>query len=101
MGSRIDDDCAALMPPTAPGFIPPCLPSKAEAPPTGPLWIHEIKHDGYRLMVRKDGPRVRCFTKNGHGWTDRFPAIVHAARRVHSRHHAGSRPLPAQRSACG
>jgi hypothetical protein len=61
------------------GFIEPCLPSKAVRPPTGPLCVHEIKHDGYRLMVRRDGLRVRCFTRNGHDWADRFPAIVEAA----------------------
>jgi hypothetical protein len=36
------------------GFIEPCLPSRAAAPPSGPGWAHEIKHDGYRLMVRRD-----------------------------------------------
>jgi len=36
------------------GFIQPCLPSKAARPPSGPLWVHEIKHDGYRLMVRRE-----------------------------------------------
>ena len=61
------------------GFIEPCQPSKAARPPSGPLWVHEIKHDGYRLMVRRDGLRVRCFTRNGHDWADRFPAIVDAA----------------------
>ena len=40
------------------GFIQPCLPSKVTRPPSGPLWVHEIKHDGYRLMVRKDGERI-------------------------------------------
>ena len=50
--------------------------------PSGPLWVHEIKHDGYRLMVRRDGARVRCFTKGGHDWADRFPAIVDAALRI-------------------
>ena len=64
------------------GFIAPCLPSKASKPPTGSLWVHEIKHDGYRLMVRRDGLRVRCFTRNGHDWADRFPAIVDAANRI-------------------
>ena len=64
------------------GFIEPCLPSKAVRPPSGPLWVHEIKHDGYRLMVRRDGLRVRCFTRNGHDWADRFPAIVDAALRI-------------------
>jgi ATP-dependent DNA ligase len=40
------------------------------------------KHDGYRLMVRRDGSRVRCFTRNGHDWADRFPALVDAALRI-------------------
>ena len=72
-----------MVPPRPPsGFIPPCQPSKAARPPSGPDWVHEIKHDGYRLMVRRDGPRVRCFTKNGHDWADRFPAIVDAALRI-------------------
>jgi bifunctional non-homologous end joining protein LigD len=64
------------------GFIEPCQPSKVARPPSGPLWVHEIKHDGYRLMVRRDGGRVRCFTRNGHDWADRFPAIVDAALRI-------------------
>jgi ATP-dependent DNA ligase len=35
------------------GFIESCQPSKVAWPPSGPLWVHEIKHDGYRLMVRR------------------------------------------------
>jgi ATP-dependent DNA ligase len=58
------------------GFIEPCLPSKVARPPSGPLWVHEIKHDGYRLMVRRDGLRVRCFTRNGQNWADRFKASL-------------------------
>ena len=65
------------------GFVEPCLPSKAEQPPSGPLWVHEIKHDGSRLMVRRDGSRiVRCFTRNGNDWSDRFPAIVETATQL-------------------
>ena len=64
------------------GFVEPCQPSKVARPPSGPLWVHEIKHDGYRLMLRRDGLRVRCFTRNGHDWADRFPAIVDAAQRI-------------------
>jgi ATP-dependent DNA ligase len=60
------------------GFIRPCLPSSAEHPPNGTDWIHEIKHDGYRLMVRRDGAGVRLLTRNGYG-TDRFPLIRAAA----------------------
>jgi hypothetical protein len=45
------------------GFIEPCRPSKATRPPSGPQWVQEIKHDGFRLMVRLEGSRVRCFTR--------------------------------------
>jgi len=40
------------------GFIEPCLPSPAREPLGGPDWLHEIKHDGYRMMVRRDGRRA-------------------------------------------
>jgi bifunctional non-homologous end joining protein LigD len=50
--------------------------------PAGRDWIHEIKHDGYRLIVQKlDRQKVRLFTRNGHDWTDRYPLIVQAALR--------------------
>lgn len=49
--------------------------------PAGPEWLHEIKHDGYRLIVHRDGARVRLFTRNGHDWTARYPLIVEAALR--------------------
>ena len=39
------------------GFIEPCLPRRADKPPAGPDWIHEIKHDGFRIMARRDGDR--------------------------------------------
>jgi ATP-dependent DNA ligase len=44
------------------GFVSPCNPSLAHKPPSGPGWVHEIKHDGYRLQVRRDGSTVRLFT---------------------------------------
>src|SRR3954454_9445696 len=62
------------------GFVEPCRPSKVTCPPSAPEWVHEIKHDGFRLMVRREGSRVRCFTRGGYDWADRFPAIVEAAR---------------------
>jgi len=40
-------------------FIEPCLPAPADKPPSGSNWIHEIKHDGYRLMARRDHPYQR------------------------------------------
>jgi bifunctional non-homologous end joining protein LigD len=41
------------------GIIEPCLPSPAKAPPSGPGWLHEIKHDGFRILARRDGAGVR------------------------------------------
>jgi hypothetical protein len=57
------------------GFIEPCIPTAARVPPAGPGWLHEIKYDGYRLVVRLEGRRVRLFTRRGHEWSDRFPRI--------------------------
>src|SRR6266850_8123686 len=59
----------------------PCIPTKAAKVPDRPEWIHEIKHDGYRLIVQRDGKRVRLWTRNGHDWSDRFPLITEAVLR--------------------
>jgi bifunctional non-homologous end joining protein LigD len=67
------------------GFVDPCIPSRAPKPPSGPGWVHEVKHDGYRLIVRRDGEAVRLFTRRGHDWTDRYPAIAAAAAKVRAR----------------
>jgi ATP-dependent DNA ligase len=48
-------------------------------PPAGAGWLHEIKHDGFRMLVRRDKAGVRLFTRNGHDWTGRFPLIASAA----------------------
>jgi ATP-dependent DNA ligase len=58
------------------GFIEPCNPIVSKKAPSGPQWIHEIKHDGYRLIVRKDGGRVRLLTRRGFDCSDRYPAIT-------------------------
>ena len=59
----------------------PCIPTRGTTVPTGEDWLHEIKHDGYRLIVQRDGQRVRLFTRNGHDWSGRFPLITEAALR--------------------
>jgi ATP-dependent DNA ligase len=58
-----------------PGIIEPCIPTAVSKPPVGPQWIHEIKHDGYRLIVRKREGRVRLFTRRGYDWSERYPRI--------------------------
>jgi bifunctional non-homologous end joining protein LigD len=61
-----------------PGIIEPCIPTRVSKPPVGPQWIHEIKHDGYRLIARKRDGRVRLFTRRGYDWTERYPPISKA-----------------------
>jgi ATP-dependent DNA ligase len=51
-------------------------------PPSATDWVHEIKHDGYRLIVRRDGPTVRLYTRNAYDSTVRLPAIAAAAGRI-------------------
>ena len=67
------------------GFIPPCLPTKAAQPPSGELWLHEIKHDGFRIIARKDGNRMRLYSRPGNDLTGRFPLIVEAIDALRSR----------------
>jgi ATP-dependent DNA ligase len=54
------------------------LPSRSAAPPGGPDWIHELKHDGFRIMARRDARAVRLFSRNGYNFGDRFPLIAKA-----------------------
>jgi bifunctional non-homologous end joining protein LigD len=61
-----------------PAFLEPSLASPCEKPPSGPKWIHEIKHDGYRMQARIDGPIIRLFTRNALDWTNRFRSIADA-----------------------
>jgi len=60
------------------GFIAPCLPTSAHCPPSGELWLHEIKHDVYRLMARRDPVSIRLITRRGNDWTERYPLVVEA-----------------------
>ncbi|HMA74828.1 MAG TPA: DNA ligase [Xanthobacteraceae bacterium] len=60
------------------GIIEPCLPSPAKA--SGPGWLHEIKHDGFRILARKDAAGVRLITRAGNDFTDRFPFIAMALK---------------------
>ena len=65
------------------GFIAPCLPMTAPRP-SGPLWLHEVKHDGFRVIARRDGERVRLYSRPGNDLTNRFPLIVEAMARLPS-----------------
>jgi len=55
----------------AAGFIAPCLPTNAHTLPSGGLWLHEIKHDGFRIIARKNGARVRLYSRPGNDHADK------------------------------
>jgi bifunctional non-homologous end joining protein LigD len=67
------------------GFIAPCLPIKANTLPSGGLWIHEIKHAGFRIVARKNGAQVRLYSRAGNDLTDRFPVIVETLANLRTR----------------
>jgi bifunctional non-homologous end joining protein LigD len=64
------------------GFIFPAQPVLRLKPPAGTDWVHEIKHDGYRMIVRRDGPTVRLYSRNAYDWTARLGAIAAAAELI-------------------
>jgi len=78
-------------------FIAPCLPTSARQPPSGPEWLIEIKHDGFRVIARKAGKRVRLYSRPGNDLTHRFPLIVEALARLRAR----SCILDGEAVACG
>jgi bifunctional non-homologous end joining protein LigD len=65
-----------------PAFQEPSLAAPCEKPPSGPKWIHEIKHNGYRMQARIDGASVRLLTRKGLDWTERFAAIATAVKKM-------------------
>jgi bifunctional non-homologous end joining protein LigD len=63
-----------------------CIPARGAKVPHTPDWLHEIKYDGYRLRVERDGGRVRLITRNGYDWTKRYPWIVESALKNRQKH---------------
>jgi bifunctional non-homologous end joining protein LigD len=60
------------------GFIRPALPVLAHGVPDGDGWIHEVKHDGFRVIALKEGDEVRLWSRNGRNWAADFLAITAA-----------------------
>jgi len=54
-------------------LIEPCLPSPAKAPPIGTGWLHEIKHNGFRILAARTATGVRLYTRDGNDFTKPFP----------------------------
>jgi bifunctional non-homologous end joining protein LigD len=64
--------------PHSAAFIEPCLPRPPKQAPAGRSWLHEIKHDGFRIMARRADGRVQLLTRKGTNFANRFPQIVAA-----------------------
>jgi len=66
-------------------FVRPQLATLVSAPPEGEEWLHEMKFDGYRLLLRLHRGRARLLSREAHDWTARLPAIADAASELHVR----------------
>jgi bifunctional non-homologous end joining protein LigD len=69
-----------------PGFIEPCLPTIKLRVPEGERWVHEIKHDGYRVQGHLVGGVPALFTRRGHDWTHRMGAVAEALAKPPANH---------------
>ena len=64
--------------PVKPGFVEMMNPGLVAKPPSGKLWAHEIKWDGYRAQAHIKGKRVQMFTRQRNDWTQKFRTISEA-----------------------
>jgi bifunctional non-homologous end joining protein LigD len=64
------------------------LPTKADKVPAGPEWVHEVKYDGYRMLLIRDRERVRLISRGGHDWCKDFPLIVSGALKLRPQYFA-------------
>jgi ATP-dependent DNA ligase len=60
-------------------------------------WLHEIKQDGFRVIARKVGERVKLYSRPGNDLTRRFPLIVQAVAKLR----ASSCIIDGEGVACG
>ena len=63
-------------------FIIPAQPVLRAHPPKGELWLHEVKFDGYRAQLHKDGDTVTIYSKSGADFTQRFASIAQALTKL-------------------
>jgi bifunctional non-homologous end joining protein LigD len=68
------------MPP--PAFRPLQLATLVDAVPVGGDWVHEVKYDGYRILLSVGAEAARTYTRSGLDWSDKFAPIIAAAARI-------------------
>ena len=57
-------------------FIEPCLPTLRKEPPTDLGWTHEVKFDGFRVQVHREGQHVAIYGRNGKDMTRRYQTVL-------------------------
>jgi bifunctional non-homologous end joining protein LigD len=75
-GKREDAPVPGAKTAPIPDYVPPMLTTLVDKPPAGDDWIHEVKYDGYRMVVRIERGRARLFSRNEKEWTSTFPAVA-------------------------
>jgi bifunctional non-homologous end joining protein LigD len=55
------------------------LATLVDSVPTGSRWLHEVKYDGYRVLIAVAGTKVKIYSRSGLDWTDKFPGVTEAA----------------------
>lgn len=65
---------------TPAGFIQPCAPVLYDVAPAGPLWMHEVKHDGFRIVAVKRGRDLRLWSRTMRDRSTHFVRITAALR---------------------
>ncbi|HEX8412761.1 MAG TPA: DNA ligase D [Sphingomicrobium sp.] len=65
-----------------PPFQPVQLATLVDTVPTGSRWLHEMKYDGYRLLVATGGGAARAHTRSGLDWSDKFSSILAEAKKL-------------------
>jgi bifunctional non-homologous end joining protein LigD len=63
-------------------FVLPCEPSLTSKPPSGDLWIREIKHDGWRIIALRHGDRLNLWSRKAYEWSDSLTSIATALRQL-------------------
>ena len=75
---------SALPTKTFPSSVKPMLCTLVQEPFTKEGWLYEIKWDGYRIIAYKQKNRITLRSRSGLDYTDRYPAVVNALKKIKS-----------------
>src|SRR5688572_25090889 len=70
------------MPQTPPSFVPPMAARLVQVLPEGEEWLYEVKFDGYRALLLKDGAQFEIRSRNDKDLTRTYPSVAAAGRRL-------------------